>query len=185
MSSAAMTYEVSDMVRKQVDSIQHSGPSLGWLTEAPGWARTIVVSAASRVLAWQVNRMGRDIANRAIWFRGAHAQILDMPREAPVDPEFKMVDSLHDTEQRIQRIRQNALDLTQLVIGVQAHDHRAPLPIAASRLSGAAAELYEEVRSLRGAIQAHEASRHVCIGPHATTADEVEAELAKIFAGHD
>lgn len=181
--NSSLTYEVVDLARSQAASFElrrHVMVALRPLGTAllrlPHLVVGYAVTAAIKSFARKQNEL-------AVWFRGASAALQDSKRSECLDPEDELRRKLDLMESHLLSLRGETLKLLQRRVSAGRGD--SEVAGAMRHLVAAATELYEDVRSFKGALQAHDAD--VCAlkagaaHPTEMSSDDVDAALGQLF----
>ena len=134
----------------------------------------------SRVtLAGMLRRDAAFLADQALWHRGAAVSVDRAERVAPLDPDFVIIERLRGIETRLLALRMRVLDKHKDLRNHAGSTSAKVLALTSAEWSAAAADCYEAMRELRGALQAYEADRSAMgrAARSASTAEELDAQL--------
>ena len=178
MTAAVSTFEVVDLVDAQAAEFATERSRL--VRERSRLARVYRLVPqkifgllgdlfAGMALAF-LNRHARWFAHRAVWFRGAQADLENLPLGRLLDPDDHLRTSLDRMESGLAEIvgaSQRLAKETEIIRG-----RRGMFSAALLKLAAAADEMRQEVRHFKGALQAHDANvdairraRRICSSP--------------------
>ncbi len=182
MTTCTATYDVTELAQAQVHDFTQRRATL---TKIRPFAKLFFFASypaawISAPIAGQLDLMARRLAQKAVWFRGARASLIESPKRAVLDVDGSLVDMLVTMENQLLEIRRIALKFARRIQEADGK-RRGLVRDALRRLAAAGAEFYEEARDFRGALQAHDADREAASGRCATTPEEVDSALENLF----
>ena len=151
-----MQFDVVDMAMSKATKFEHQHSLLVWLRPIAKAVFRAPLAVAILCAAWFVDRLARNIAEKAIWFRGGCALLQEHRLDHQLDPADKARAHLDKLEAELLEFRGNVMNVLEL--------RRRGRPVSRSRvtpslerLAAAVGDLYEVVRAFKGALQAHDA----------------------------
>ncbi|MES3014972.1 MAG: hypothetical protein V4750_14750 [Pseudomonadota bacterium] len=171
-----MQFDVVDMAMSKATKFEHQHSVLVSLRPIAKAVFRAPAAVAILCAAWFVDKLAQNIAEKAIWFRGASAHLQEHRLEHQLDPEDKARAHLDNLEAELLEFRGNVMNVLEM--------RRRSRPVSKSRatpslerLAAAVGDLYEEARAFKGVIQAHDAD--VCsaqVAPVALWSTESQVE---------
>ena len=130
-------------------------------------------------LSRRLDRDAKFFSDQAVWFRGAAKEVDDGDRSVPIDPDFRLVNSLRGVEDDVTERREWLLSMV---------DDDPRLTHRLRALAASYASYFEAVRELRGAVQAYEADRCAVTRKNSSaianqTRESLDATLRDIVQG--
>ncbi len=153
----SMQFDVVDMAMSKATKFESQHSLLVWFRPIAKAIFRVPVAVALLCAAWFVDRLARDFAEKAIWFRGAAARLQDYRLDRELDPHDKALDHLENVEKELLEFRGNVMNLLELRRRGVRKAPKGRVTPSLERLAAAAGDLYEEIRGFRGAMRAHDA----------------------------
>ncbi|MEY4416705.1 MAG: hypothetical protein RIQ53_3998 [Pseudomonadota bacterium] len=158
MSAAVADWEVGCLVNDQAENFDRERFLLARVYRlTPAVVLHFVSRIATHAAARYVDKHARILASQIVWFQGARNSIESEPGRASIDPDDVLRTKLDEMEGGLRKLQDQTARLARLMDRSSGHDGN---PFAASlrRLDVTIAHLADEVRALKGSVQAHDAN---------------------------
>lgn len=152
----SIQFDVVDMAMAKASKFEHQHSVLVLLRPIAKAVFRAPLAVAILCVAWFVDKLAQDIAEKAIWFRGASARLQEHRLEHQLDPEDKAREHLDKLGTELLEFRGNVMNVLEGRRRSRPGSKGRVTP-SLERLTAAVTDLYEETRAFKGAIQAHDA----------------------------
>lgn len=180
---ATMTSEIVEMARGEAVRFERKQSVLERSRPLLQCALRLPLKFIIRFVARRIDAIAHRFAHHAMMFAGARQFVIAKTAERELDADERLRELLDGMERDLLGLRRNTLDL---ISSCSKRAERSPeneIVASLRRAAGAAAELYEEVRAFKGAIQAHDANVWAVSGGGRRpiqSEQELQAQLARI-----
>lgn len=157
MTAAVSTFEVVDLASAQAAEFATERSRLARVYRfVPQKLVGLLEDLFADIALGYLNRHACWFAQRAVWFRGAQADLENTPIGRQLDPEDRLRASLDRMEVGLAEIAGASQRLAKDTDAIRGR--RGMFSAALLRLAASAVEMRKEVRHFKGALQAHDAN---------------------------
>lgn len=187
MTAIAMgAVEVVDLARSQSAAIERQYAPLASVATWPWRLKSLLLNSAGALVERYLQKKARRLAQTAIWFRGARAEVeeaADAPRKE-LDSDDRLRTILDELEADLVSLEREA---REIVARFEAADgkRRGQVRDAFRSIANHGADLRSEVRAFKAAVQAHDANHfalQAAVGQGCATCGQIDEAFERLMS---
>lgn len=153
---SSLQFDVVDLARSQAAKFEHQHWFLVAIRPIARQVLTIPVSVASNFASGFIERLAKKMTTQAVVFRGMRVGLIEQQKAFELDPNDEVRALIDKMEKDILELRGGMFNLAQARKKLGRPDGRFSTGLIS--LQSAISELFDEVRSFKGALQSHDAN---------------------------